>query len=503
MEIDFYNSLVKAALLAMNEREQKMANEEMMGTPVGLEFRGDKIVLPEVNGEPMAYDMAIRWIQRKATEEDEIIGIHVNFPGAPLDGLVAFHRAMAEKFGWTSLVPTPSFFGSKPPVMVGVPVGPGKTLQAPLGRMRVPGIEGCLQSHLKVDENPAFVIAGEVKRKYQPQVDEIIAATRKFLKEQSIYKGQAVRVSWEWQRNHCDFDVFANAPKYMELDPSLESTLIFGDKVANDLDIGLFTPIEQSAACRKYGVPLKRGVLLYGPYGTGKTLTANITAIKARRNNWTFVYLDSVLDLKQGLQFAQLYAPSVVFCEDIDRVMSGQRSLELDEVLNTLDGVDTKNGEIITVFTTNHVERLNPAVLRMGRLDALVEVAPPDAGAAERLVRLYSRGLLEGGADLTLIGERLAGKIPAFIREVTERAKIAAIARLQGGDIEGHVTQVDLLAAATAMETHNDMIWQKPTKHDEHGRTLKIVMPNGAIPSLVPGLLSAYAPDVSQAGSAQ
>src|SRR5262249_43736373 len=159
--------------------------------------------------------------------------------------------------------------------------------------------------------------------------------------------------------------------------------------------------------------------------------------LKAVRNGWTFIYLDTVLDLKRGLDFAARYAPAVLFAEDIDRVVDGERSVSLDEILNTIDGVDTKNGEIITVFTTNHVEKINPAMLRMGRLDALIHVAPPDAKAAERLVQLYSRGLLEDNCDLTEVGKMLSGKIPAFIREVTERAKIATIARVGGPDIAG------------------------------------------------------------------
>lgn len=435
----------------------------MSTQPVDVIHEGTRITLPVINGQPMTYREGIHWLQRKEKEENEEVAIHHEFRCSPLDGMVALQRALSEIYGWVNCIPTPGFFGDTPPKMIGVAVGPDESIQVPFGRIQVPGVTGYFQTQIKTNENPAFVMSGETQRKYLPQIQKIVELVREKLRKESIYKGKAVKVSWEFLRQGRSYDPMVDCPQFMALDPSLEASLIFGDRVAKDLSIGLFTPIEQSEACRKYGVPLKRGVLLYGPYGTGKTLTANITAIKAGRNGWTFVYLDSVLDLKLGLQFAQAYAPAVVFCEDIDRVMSGERSVGLDDVLNTLDGVDTKNGEIITVFTTNHIEKLNPAVLRMGRLDAIVEVSPPDAGAAERLVRLYARDLLEPTADLRAIGERLAGKIPAFIREVTERAKICAIARLTGGDIKGHVTQADLMAAANAMETHNGLIWNKRT----------------------------------------
>jgi hypothetical protein len=62
---------------------------------------------------------------------------------------------------------------------------------------------------------------------------------------------------------------------------------------------------------------------------------------------------------------------------------------------------------------------------------------------------------------LGTVGEALRGRIPAFIRETVERAKIAAIARTKGGNIQGKVLEEDLLAAASAMETHAKMLQPK------------------------------------------
>ncbi len=443
--------------------------------PVDVSFAGTNIVLPEINGKPMSYDDAIKAIKRKKDEEEQEVNIHHNIPCSPLDGAVAFMRALVETFGWTNGVTVETFFGKRNlTTLVGVPTGPnGEIEQVPYGAVEVPGIEGRFHTSFAW-EPPAFNVGGTIKKKHEPQVEQIIKRTRELLTERSIYKNQAVKVSFAWQREDKDWDPFEHAPKFMPLNPGMETNLIFGDEVARQLEIALFTPIEFKEACRRYQIPLKRGILLYGPYGTGKTLTASITALKAIRNNWTFVYLDDVRDLKQGLDFAARYAPAVLFSEDIDRVVTGERSSRMDEILNTLDGVDTKNGEIITVFTTNHVENINPALLRMGRLDALVQIQPPDAKAAARLVMLYARGLLEANANLDIISQKLAGKIPAFIREVTERAKIAAISRLGGGELEGHVTERDLIDAAIQMEAHNDFLKPRP-KPMEVGRPQVIV----------------------------
>jgi transitional endoplasmic reticulum ATPase len=418
---------------------------------------GKQIVLPK----DMSYDEGIEWLRRKREEDERDIGIHYEFHYSPLDGAVAFHRALAEIHGWAELVPTPGFFGPTPPTMIGVPISLTEKMQVPWGRVMIPGIEGHLQTGIQPEPTPRFVINGKVKQKNKEQVAAIAAKTEELLRTRSIYRGQAVKISFEWEREGKNFDPSEHCPKFMPLDGVAEDDLIFGSEVTNALKIGLFAPIEYSAACRRYKVPLKRGVLLYGPYGVGKTLTATVTALKGVKAGFTFLYLESVLDLKKGLQLAAQYAPAIVFSEDIDRVLEGERSLSMDTLLNIMDGCDTKGGEIVTVFTTNHVENINPALLRMGRLDTLVEIKPPDAEAAIKLVKLYGRGLFAQDTDFTEIGKALDGRIPAFIREVTERAKIAAIYRLNGGNIEGQVKTEDLLSAAEAMKNHADMLEPK------------------------------------------
>jgi len=321
-----------------------------------------------------------------------------------------------------------------------------------------------------------FVITGSIKQKSAEDVKELVDLTEKFLQEQSIYKGKAVKVSFEWQRINRQFDPSQDCPQFMNLENVKEDDLIFGEDVQNAVNIGLFAPLENADACRRYKVPLKRGILLHGPYGTGKTLCANVTALKARKHGFTFIYLDSVEDLKKGLQFAAQHAPAVLFAEDIDRVTNGSRTKDLDAILNTLDGVDTKNCEIITVFTSNHIEDINPAALRMGRLDTLVEVTPPDAVAAVRLVKLYGRGLLSHNINFDKVGVALSGNIPAYIRETVERAKIAAISRLKGQDINGHVLEQDLLNAASSMKVHAELLKDKK----------KIVNPNAEVLVKIP-----------------
>jgi transitional endoplasmic reticulum ATPase len=160
--------------------------------------------------------------------------------------------------------------------------------------------------------------------------------------------------------------------------------------------------------------------------------------------------------LKDALLFAQRYAPAVVFAEDVDRCID-KRDNAGNDLLNVIDGILTKNSQVITVLTTNFVEKLDKAMLRPGRLDAVISIHTPGPDAVGRLIRLYGRDLVKQDEPLDQVGEELAGNIPATIREVVERSKLAMIANSRE-----QVTQEDLLIAGRGMSGHLALLAGKP-----------------------------------------
>lgn len=433
--------------------------KEPRGT-VNVQREGDQIILPK----GMTYKEARTWLQRKEEEEEQEVAIHEEVEAFVLEGAVAFHKAIAKKYGWSGLEPTPGFFGPKPPTMIGVEVAPGTTMQIPWGRVTIPNIAGWLGTSFvpKGENRYIFVINGQVKRKNLDDVRELARLTRELVRTDSIYRGKAVQI--QFPRQEEQFDVTA-CPKFLDLTSIREEELIFPEKIMDQVQTSLFNVIEHTAACRRHRIPLKRGILLEGPYGTGKTLTANVAAKKCEENGWTFIYLKDVDQLAQAVAFAQMYQPAMIFSEDIDQVLSGDRDSDMNQILNIVDGIDSKGTEIVIVLTTNYVEKIDPAMLRPGRLDAVIPVRHPDADAAQRLIRLYGRGLIPETEDLTPVGERLAGKTPAVLREVVERSKLAAVGRLgrQGKDqAELNITTEDLLSASESIMSHLELIANKP-----------------------------------------
>jgi transitional endoplasmic reticulum ATPase len=315
--------------------------------------------------------------------------------------------------------------------------------------MSVPGVHGYIETNAHPTE-PKFIISGTVIQKDRTKVDDIISKVHAIIRSNSIYKGKAVRIDMSYTRDGEGFNMTEDVPEFIDIRNIKENELILPRHIEQLLKVALFAPIEHTEVCRQRKIPLKRGVLLSGEYGVGKTLTAYITALKAVKNGWTMLYLKNVEDLASAIELARLYAPAVVFAEDIDHVVPLDRNEEANEILNTIDGIDGKSNEIIVVLTTNHIENIHAALLRPGRLDAVVQIPTPDAEAVERLVRLYARDTLSKNIDLAPIGNMLAGAIPALIREVVERSKMWSIVEGDGKQI----TAEALETSARAMQEH-------------------------------------------------
>lgn len=417
---------------------------------VDIEHVGTKITLP-AEPDPMPLRDAIKALERKAKDEETILNVFEIIDAYPEDALVALNAAMREKYGWASPTPKMSFFGPIPPQLITVQTGPkaGQAIQVPFGQFTLPGVENPVETHRhRTHEGMALVITGQVRKREATIVKELAELARKILKTSSIYKGKAIRLKVD-EDGDLDYDT---PPEFIETDNIYPNELVLNKEELEQVQSALWAPIEHTEECVNHGIPLNRGILLEGIYGTGKTLTAAVTSKVCVDNGWTYILLDDVRSLKDALLFAQRYAPALVFAEDVDRVVS-ERDQRGNDLLNTIDGVLTKNSQVITVLTTNHVEALDKAMLRPGRLDAVISIKAPDPDAVERLLRLYGRDLIAKNEPLKEVSKYLQGNIPATIREVVERSKLAMVSNGRS-----KVTEEDLLIAARGMSYHLELL---------------------------------------------
>lgn len=411
-----------------------------------ITYLGKMITLP-AEPEQMPTKAAIDALQRKLKDEQTVRTAHEDILAFPLEGAVAFIEAMKQVYGWAQPVPTPGFFGPTPPHMISVEIDLGKYIQIPWGSFKLPDVENnILLSVGTKNGQPILQVHGEVRKKELLVLQELAQRTRQILKESSIYRGKAIHLRTGGQRD--DGLDLGTDPTFLDLTGADPKAIILNDDVAEQILTNIYAPVMYSERVRQAKIPLKRGVLLSGKYGVGKTLITRATASVCVQNAWTFITIDKPSALKDALLFAQRYQPAMVFVEDIDRALS-ERDDEANEILNTLDGILSKDVEVMVVLTTNHIEKITPAMLRPGRLDAVITIDPPDASSVKQLVQLYARNLLAEGETLEKIGEMLAGNIPAAIREVVERSKLSMIAHSHDKMMEQ-----DLIVSAQGIQSH-------------------------------------------------
>jgi hypothetical protein len=199
------------------------------------------------------------------------------------------------------------------------------------------------------------------------------------------------------------------------------------------------------------GQHLKRGLLLFGPPGTGKThttryvigrLTGSTVLLLSGRS---LTLIGAVAGLARDLQ------PAVVVLEDVDLVAEDRgygpgSSPVLFELLDAMDGA-AADADLLFLLTTNRADLLEPALAaRPGRVDVAVEIGLPDADARRRLLELYGRGVplsLEA-SDVEAAVERTAGTTASFIKELLRRAVLEALTE---SDELGEVTGAHLSRA--------------------------------------------------------
>jgi transitional endoplasmic reticulum ATPase len=351
---------------------------------------------------------------------------------------------MKRLFGSTGVgEATYSFFGGRrPPEFRTIAIGNGRTAQVPWGRVSFSPLDATFVTGATSDPERGvlFHLVVEAPRKHRQRIEGFFDAVGDELATASIYRGNAI--------------TGAEEPAFLDVSTVDPTRVIYSTEVMTQLGANLWALLDHTDTMRKLGIPLKRAVLVEGPYGTGKTLAGALTAQRAVANGWTYVLCrPGVDDLMTTLRTAQLYAPAVVWFEDIDTVGSGGNSMYISRLLDALDGITAKGAEVVAGFTTNHVDRLQKGLLRPGRIDTVIHVGDLDAAGFEKLVKVVVPGELLGDIDYARVAKAFTGYVPAFAREAIDRAMRYSIDR--NGGWPDQVTTADLVNAAQGLRAQH------------------------------------------------
>jgi proteasome regulatory subunit len=204
-------------------------------------------------------------------------------------------------------------------------------------------------------------------------------------------------------------------------------------------------PLLHPELFKKIGITPPKGVLLCGPPGTGKTLLARAVA---RETNATFIRVigselvqkfigEGARLVREIFAMAKEKSPSIVFIDELDAVgsrrlevaTSGDREVQrtLMQLLSILDGFDSR-GDVRILAATNREDILDPALLRPGRFDRIIEFPIPGEASRRQIFAIHTRGInIESNVDYESLIKLTDTASGADIRAIVTEAGMFAI----------------------------------------------------------------------------
>lgn len=215
------------------------------------------------------------------------------------------------------------------------------------------------------------------------------------------------------------------------------------DDIKQRLTEAVIWPLKYKDLFEATGTKAPKGILLYGPTGTGKTLLAkaianqsgvNFISVKGAELLSKYVG-ESENAIREVFRKAKQVAPCIVFFDEIDALAPRRAETEgtrvservVSQLLTEMDGIEELRGFVI-LAATNKIDMVDPALLRPGRFDLFLQIPYPDENALLQILKIHTRGK-PLARDVNLKG--MVGMIKGFsgadVQLLCQRASIIAI----------------------------------------------------------------------------
>jgi len=285
------------------------------------------------------------------------------------------------------------------------------------------------------------VLASE---EYRELVEKLVQEIKDYMNKHNFYRGKRISFGSRISFLNAGLREWAS----IVLDPDMKSSIRLNT-------IGFLTNV---ARVQELGIPAKRGIILDGDPGTGKTIICK--ALMSEAENITCITTDAYSELSANYisdlySLAQDLSPSIIFMEDIDFIGQERRDYyhgtpSLFSLLAEMDGITEKTA-IVTVATSNCFQMLDKALSeRPSRFDCVYRINRPDYNQRTELVKNISMEKIPLSEDIMeYVAKKTNGFTPAQVQGILHSMAISRIAvqeetmQFNNSDVDSAIAQIN------------------------------------------------------------
>jgi predicted N-acetyltransferase YhbS len=290
------------------------------------------------------------------------------------------------------------------------------------------------------DRGPSEEVSLEVAAADQAAVQRVLNEIRQLAVEHNVFRGHVITFGGEVFGRGRDRGAMLRFLDRPQLD---RAEVVLPPALLDGIERQVLGVARHAGRLLASGQHLKRGVLLHGAAGTGKTHT--IRYLLGRLPAMTVVVISghALQWIAEACSVARVLQPSMVVIEDVDLIaeergpMRGQHPL-LFQLLNEMDGLG-EDIDVTFLLTTNRADLLETALAaRPGRVDHAARLPLPDADARRQLIELYRGRLVLDLSDPEIVVKRTDGVTASFLKELLRRAALLAAETASAGPAPGN-----------------------------------------------------------------
>jgi hypothetical protein len=309
----------------------------------------------------------------------------------------------------------------------------------------------------EVQERVVLEVASDKAASAESAIEDILENSSR----DSVYRNRVLEMGFEAAVRD-DFGDFAKPDRmlvHFKADDLVgDEDIVLDESTREVLQRNVIDLHTRRELLKAHGVPLRRGVLFFGPPGTGKTFACRYLYGRLPETTTIVVTGTALLHVKSIFNFARMMQPSLVILEDVDLIFQSREvnlySSMLGELLDQMDGL-RPDEDIGFILTTNAIERLEAAIKdRPGRISQCIHFGAPGPELRRRYLLRCLKDYELGSVEVDHLVEASDGATQAFIKEWVYRAAQLATERVKEPDSEFELRTDDFDRAMEEMRRY-------------------------------------------------